>query len=80
MNPMSEKPRITVETVVQAPAQTVWSCWTEPEHIMQWNNASDDWHTPRATADVREGVADAVNSTIPARCNDERARGYSVAG
>lgn len=22
---------------------------------MQWNNASDDWHTPSATMDLREG-------------------------
>lgn len=46
---------ITVETTVNAPIQKVWDCWTQPEHIMQWNNASDDWHTPRATVDLREG-------------------------
>jgi uncharacterized protein YndB with AHSA1/START domain len=22
---------------------------------MQWNNASDDWHTPSATSDLKEG-------------------------
>ena len=46
---------ITVETTVDAPIETVWKCWTEPEHIMQWNSASDDWHTPSATNDLREG-------------------------
>ncbi len=46
---------ITVETTVDAPLETVWKCWTEPEHIMQWNNASPDWHTPSATNDLREG-------------------------
>lgn len=46
---------ITIETSVDAPIETVWSCWTEPEHIMQWNSASPDWHTPSATNDLREG-------------------------
>lgn len=54
---MAEKNIITVQTTVDAPLETVWSCWTQPEHIMQWNNASDDWHTPRATMDLREGGA-----------------------
>ncbi len=51
---MSKAP-ITVETVVRAPVELVWKIWTEPEHIMQWNAASSDWHTPRATNDLREG-------------------------
>jgi uncharacterized protein YndB with AHSA1/START domain len=29
--------------------------WTEPQHITQWNNASDDWHTTSATNDLRNG-------------------------
>ena len=39
---------ITVQCKVNAPIATVWECWTTPEHIMKWNNASDDWHTPYA--------------------------------
>lgn len=46
---------ITVETTVNAPIAKVWEYWTEPEHITQWNTASDDWHTPSATNDLREG-------------------------
>ncbi len=46
---------ITVETTVDAPVEKGWEFWTAPEHIMQWNNASDDWHTPSATNDLREG-------------------------
>lgn len=46
---------ITIETSVDAPIETVWRYWTEPEHIMQWNSASPDWHTPSATNDLREG-------------------------
>lgn len=46
---------ITVETIVQAPVKKIWEYWTSPEHIIQWNNASDEWHTPKATNDLREG-------------------------
>ena len=46
---------ITVEAIINAPVSKVWECWTEPRHITQWNQASDDWHTPRATNDLRAG-------------------------
>lgn len=46
---------ITVATTVNAPIEKVWDCWTEPKHITQWNNASDDWHTPHATNDLKKG-------------------------
>ena len=52
---MPDTTSITVQTHVEAPIDQVWMAWTEPEHIMRWNNASDDWHTPRATNDLREG-------------------------
>ncbi|WP_114783525.1 SRPBCC family protein [Botryobacter ruber] len=55
MENTAEKTAITVETTVQAPVEKVWKSWTEPQHITQWNNASDDWHTPRAENDVRVG-------------------------
>ena len=38
---------ITVRTSVNAPVETVWKHWTSPESITKWNNASDDWHTPK---------------------------------
>jgi uncharacterized protein YndB with AHSA1/START domain len=49
------KKAITVENIVDAPAAKVWECWTAPEHITQWNHASDDWHSPHAENDVRKG-------------------------
>ena len=49
------KPVITVETTVNAPVEKVWEYWTKPEHITQWNNASDDWHSPRAENDLKVG-------------------------
>ena len=46
---------ITVETTVNVPVARAWELWTQPEHITKWNAASEDWHTPRATNDLREG-------------------------
>lgn len=47
--------RITISQTINAPIEKVWQYWTEPEHITQWNAASDDWHCPSATNDLREG-------------------------
>jgi len=47
--------RITVQTTVKAPVEKVWKYWNEPEHIVQWSFASDDWHAPSATNDLRPG-------------------------
>jgi len=50
-----QKTVIIVETTVNAPIEKVWDYFTKPEHVTQWNNASDDWHTPSATNDLRVG-------------------------
>mgnify|MGYP001179133505 FL=1 len=50
-----KKSKITVKVLVQAPVEKVWKYWTSPEHIVNWNNASDDWHTPKAAVDLRVG-------------------------
>ena len=47
--------KITVETTVSADTKKVWNYWTKPEHITKWNFASDDWHCPKATNDLRVG-------------------------
>ena len=47
--------KITVETVVKADLNAVWGAWNTPADIQQWNQASDDWHTPRSSVDLREG-------------------------
>jgi len=51
----SNRTTIRVETTVHAPVEKVWERWTVPRHITQWNNASDDWHTPFAENDLRVG-------------------------
>ena len=49
--------RITVETVVDAPLAQVWRAYVTPDDIVQWNAASEDWHTTKASVDLREGGA-----------------------
>jgi uncharacterized protein YndB with AHSA1/START domain len=51
----TEKVVIAVISEVSAPVEKVWTYWTDPKHIIRWNNASDDWHTPRVENDLREG-------------------------
>ena len=47
--------RISVDALVRAPLAEVWRAWTTPADIMQWNAASDDWHTTAASVDLRVG-------------------------
>jgi uncharacterized protein YndB with AHSA1/START domain len=46
---------ITITTEIKSDIDTVWNTWTEPKHIKKWNNASPDWHTPKAENDLRKG-------------------------
>ncbi len=46
---------IVVETKVNASPAHVWHLWTAAEHIVKWNAASDDWHTPTASNDLQVG-------------------------
>ena len=47
--------KITVSTSVSAPLATVWAAYVTPEDVVQWNAASDDWHTTSSTVDLRPG-------------------------
>jgi len=46
---------ITIETIVNKPIDKVWDYWTNAEHITKWCFASDDWHAPSSTSDLRVG-------------------------
>lgn len=46
---------IIVTTQVNASIEKVWEVWNAPEHIVNWNAASPDWHTTKAINDLREG-------------------------
>jgi len=47
--------KITVQAVVKAPVETVWKYWNEPEHITKWSFATNEWHAPSASNDLRPG-------------------------
>lgn len=65
METTTTKTVITIETTVQAPVAKVWNYWNEPAHITEWNSPSPDWHTPRATNDLRVGGQ--LNARMEAR-------------
>ncbi len=54
-NAKTAAPRINVETTVKAPLAEVWRAYNSPNDIVKWNVGHPDWHTPRATVDLREG-------------------------
>ena len=66
---------ITVQTTVAAPVEQVWAAYTSPDAIKQWNSASEDWHTTKATVDLREGGA--FSSRMEAR---DGSMGFDFAG
>jgi uncharacterized protein YndB with AHSA1/START domain len=47
--------KISVNVLVPATIEKVWSAYTTPEDIMRWNAASDDWHTTASRVDLRPG-------------------------
>lgn len=67
--------KITVEKFIRAPLAKVWSAYVTPADIVQWNAASDDWHTTRATVDLRVGGA--FSSRMEAR---DGSFGFDFAG
>ena len=50
-----ETAKITIQANVAKDAATVWECYTNPKHVVNWNFASDDWHCPTASNDLRIG-------------------------
>ena len=46
---------ITIETTVNVPVAKAWAVMTESSHVVKWNAASPDWHTPKAENDLRKG-------------------------
>lgn len=47
--------KITIAATVTASVERVWDAWTQPEHITKWNFASEDWHCPKVSNDLRVG-------------------------
>ena len=51
----SEKAVLSASVEINAPIEKVWELWTVPEHIMAWNNFSDDWHNLKVENDPQSG-------------------------
>lgn len=67
--------KITVETTVRGRVSDVWKAYTSPADIVQWNAASDDWHTTKASVDLRAGGT--FSSRMEAR---DGSFGFDLAG
>lgn len=50
-----EKTNITIEATINASPEKTWQLWTDTHHIIKWNSASPEWHTPTATHDLKPG-------------------------
>ncbi len=67
--------KITVEARISAPLDKVWNAYTSPEDIIQWNAASDDWHTTKSPVDLRP--AGSFSSRMEAK---DGSSGFDFAG
>ncbi|CAH0999160.1 hypothetical protein LEM8419_00457 [Neolewinella maritima] len=47
--------QLTASTTVPASPSETWHYYTESEHVINWNFASEDWHCPAAVNDLRVG-------------------------
>jgi uncharacterized protein YndB with AHSA1/START domain len=52
---MQTKTSIKIEAIINSPIEKVWTLWTLPEHITQWNQADPSWHCPSASNDLKVG-------------------------
>lgn len=46
---------IQIQVLVDTSIAKAWEAWTSPDHIVHWNFASEDWHCPSASVDLRVG-------------------------
>ncbi|MDP3443233.1 MAG: SRPBCC domain-containing protein, partial [Ignavibacteria bacterium] len=46
---MTKKKSVSIDVCINAPINLVWDVWNNPKHVVQWNHASEDWHSPSAT-------------------------------
>lgn len=47
--------KIKIDALVSADVKKVWNYYNSPEHITNWNFASDYWHCPSAENNLRIG-------------------------
>jgi uncharacterized protein YndB with AHSA1/START domain len=47
--------QIIVATMVPVNPERAWALYTNPDDVTQWNFATDEWHCPSASIDLRVG-------------------------
>jgi uncharacterized protein YndB with AHSA1/START domain len=47
--------KITIQANINAAINTVWNKYTDAQHIIHWNFASDDWCCPSASNNLQVG-------------------------
>lgn len=47
--------KISIDSEINANKKKVWNYYTQPEHIVNWNFATDDWQCPSAENDMQVG-------------------------
>lgn len=47
--------KISIEAIVAADPKKVWESYNDPKHITKWNFASEDWHCPSASSELKPG-------------------------
>lgn len=47
--------KIKVHVKVNGPIDKVWNVCNDPSHITKWCTGHPDWHTPKATNDLKVG-------------------------
>lgn len=56
---------INVSTNIIATLEKVWEFWNNPNHILNWYFASNDWHCPKAENDLQ--IAKSFNIRMEAK-------------
>lgn len=46
---------LTVQIELPVSLNTLWQCFTQAEHIVNWNFAHESWHCPKAEIDFKVG-------------------------
>lgn len=46
---------LIVKTEIKAPLDKVWAAFNNPDDIINWNSASEDWYCPKSSNDLQDG-------------------------
>ena len=50
-----DRKRVVVQARINKPIEKVWDYHNKPAHIIEWNSASENWHTSSAVNDFNVG-------------------------